>query len=409
MEQQARNTAVIGGGPAGLMAAEMLADAGHRVTIYDRMASLGRKFLMAGRGGLNLTHSEPLPQFLRRYGAAERHLRPAIEGFTPDELRAWSAQLGQPTFVGTSGRVFPQSMKASPLLRAWLRRLDDKGVRVALRHTWTGWDAQGRLVFVDSAGNEQFVTADAVVLALGGGSWPKLGSDGGWAPILRHAGVAVSDLRASNCGFLVQWSDIFRERFEGQPLKRIALSFAGDTVRGEAMVSRAGLEGGGVYALSARLRDAIERDGSATLMVDLLPDIDQQALVEKLSAPRGKQSLANFLRKAVNLSPGAIGLAQEIANGKLGALAPAAMAASLKAVPLTLTGIAPIARAISTAGGVSFDEVEANLMLRRKPGVFIAGEMLDWEAPTGGYLLQACFATGKLAGESAAAWLRPWG
>ncbi|MDT3684531.1 MAG: TIGR03862 family flavoprotein [Pseudorhodoplanes sp.] len=400
-----KTAAVIGGGPAGLMAAEVLADAGVAVTVHDRMPSLGRKFLMAGRGGLNLTHSEAMPRFLSRYGAAAEHLRAAIDAFPPNDLRAWSEQLGQNTFVGSSGRVFPQSMKASPLLRAWLRRLDAKGVRVALRHRWKGWDAQGRLVFADAGGNEQSVATDVVVLALGGASWPKLGSDGGWAEILRREGIAVAKLRPANCGFLVQWSDIFRDRFEGQPLKRIALSFGGETVRGEAMISRAGLEGGGVYALSSRLRDAVERDGEAILTVDLLPNVSIPELAKKLGAPRGKTSLSNFLRKAVNLSPAAIGLAQELAKGKLADLAPDAMARLLKAVPVTLIGVAPITRAISTAGGVSFGDVDANFMLHKKPGVFVAGEMLDWEAPTGGYLLQACFATGRAAGKGAAAWV----
>lgn len=405
-EGQRKIAAVIGGGPAGLMAAEMLANAGALVTVHDRMPSLGRKFLMAGCGGLNLTHSEEMPRFLSRYGAAAEHLGAAIDAFPPDDLRAWSEQLGQPTFVGSSGRVFPQSMKASPLLRAWLRRLDAKGVRVALGHRWKGWDAQDRLVFADPGGNEHSVAADAVVLALGGASWPKLGSDGGWADVLRREGIAVTKPRPANCGFLVQWSDIFRNRFEGQPLKRIALSFGGETVRGEAMISRAGLEGGGVYALSSRLRDAVERDGKAMLTVDLLPDVSIPELVKKLDAPRGKQSLSNFLRKAANLSPAAIGLAQEIAKGRLGDLAPEAMARLLKAVPVTLTGVAPIARAISTAGGVPFGEVDANFMLHKKPGVFAAGEMLDWEAPTGGYLLQACFATGRAAGKGAAEWMK---
>ncbi len=397
--------AVIGGGPAGLMAAEMLADAGVAVTIYDRMPSLGRKFLMAGRGGLNLTHTDEIERFLSRYGAAADHLRPAIAAFSPDALRAFSEQLGQPTFIGTSGRVFPKDMKASPLLRAWLRRLSGKGVKVALRHTWTGWDAQGRLLFVDGAGAARTIQADAAVLALGGASWPKLGADGGWAGILQRDGIAVSTLRPSNCGFLADWSDLFRDRFEGQPLKRIALSFAGQTLRGEAMIARSGLEGGGVYALSSALRDAIEQTGATTLTIDLLPDAPLDELTRKLGAPRGKQSLSTFLRKAASLSPVAIGLAQEVSRGKLAALAPDAMASLFKALPVKLTGVAPIDRAISTAGGVAFGETDENFMLRKKPGVFVAGEMLDWDAPTGGYLLQACFATGMAAGRGAASWL----
>ncbi len=399
-----RTAAVIGGGPAGLMAAEALADAGVAVTVYDRMPSLGRKFLMAGRGGLNLTHTDERARFLARYGAAADRLRDAIAAFSPDDLRAWSEGLGQPTFVGSSGRVFPQSMKASPLLRAWLRRLDGKGVRVALRHCWTGWDAQGRLRFADAHGDEIIVAADVTVLALGGASWPKLGADGGFADILAREGIAVARLRPANSGFLADWSETFRERFAGQPLKRIALSAGETTLRGEAMIADYGLEGGGVYAVSAALRAAIETQGHAMLTIDLLPDVPLDELTKKLALPRGKQSLSTFLRKAVHLSPPAIGLAQEIASGKLGELTPAAMAQMLKAVPVRLTGTAPLARAISTAGGIAFDEIDAHFMLRRKPGVFAAGEMLDWEAPTGGYLLQACFATGAAAGKGAVTW-----
>jgi uncharacterized flavoprotein (TIGR03862 family) len=403
---KAKAAAVIGGGPAGLMAAEMLADGGIAVTVYDRMPSPGRKLLMAGRGGLNLTHTDEAERFLSRYGAAASSLRPAIDAFPPDMLRAFSEDLGQPTFVGSSGRVFPKDMKASPLLRAWLRRLDAKGVGVALRHRWTGWDAKGRLLFDDPHGEEKSVAADVTVLALGGASWPKLGSDGGWAGILERDGIAVSRLRPSNSGFVVAWSDIFRERFAGQPLKRIALSFGGETVRGEAMIAQYGLEGGGIYALSSALRESIATKGDALLHVDLLPDIAEDVLVKKLSVPRGKQSLSNFLRKAASMTPQAIGLAQEVTKGKFGELSPQQMAKMLKAVPVTLSEIAPIDRAISTAGGVSFDAIDEHYMLRKKPGVFVAGEMLDWEAPTGGYLLQACFATGRAAGQGALAWLQ---
>jgi len=387
--------AIVGGGPAGLMAAETLARANIAVTIYERMPSPGRKFLMAGRGGLNLTHSEDLTRFTSRYGVAEPHL---------ERLRAWSADLGQPTFAGTSGRVFPQAMKASPLLRAWLRRLDAMGVRMALRHRWTGWDGDGALVF-DTPGGPVPVTSDVTVLALGGASWPRLGSDGGWVDILAREDIAIEPLRPSNCGFHVSWSDHLRTRFEGQPLKPVALSFGGQRVRGEAVMTRDGLEGGAVYALSPFLREAIAVSGDAMLMVDLLPEMDADAVSRKLGAPRGKQSLSNALRKTLSLSPAAIALAQEVTKGKLGALAPEAMAALLKAVPVHLTGIAPIARAISTAGGVPFSEIDHALMLKKKPGVFVAGEMLDWEAPTGGYLLQACFATGAVAGEGALRYL----
>jgi uncharacterized flavoprotein (TIGR03862 family) len=400
------HVAIVGAGPAGLIAAETLAAAGHCVTVYDHMASAGRKFLMAGRGGLNLTHSEPLETFLTRYGGggAER-LRPAIAAFPPDALRAWSEGLGQTTFVGSSGRVFPHAMKASPLLRAWLARLAALGVALAARHRWTGWDDRGRLVFA-APGGEVVVAADAVVLALGGASWPRLGSDARWVAILEQAGIAVAPLKPANCGFLVAWSEMVRERFAGTPLKRIALSFAGRTVRGEAMITTTGLEGGAVYALSAPLRDAIATAGTATLTIDLRPDLDAKVLTARLGKPRGKQSRATFLRKAAGLSPSAIALVNEVLAKRAGEPGAAALAALIKALPLTLTGMAPIARAISSAGGVSFAAFDDTFMLKQKPGVFVAGEMLDWEAPTGGYLLTACFATGVAAAHGVTNWLR---
>ncbi|WP_410052066.1 NAD(P)/FAD-dependent oxidoreductase [Bradyrhizobium sp. SZCCHNS30592] len=392
--------AVIGAGPAGLMAAEVLAEGGTAVTVYDAMPSVARKFLMAGRGGLNLTHSEELPAFLARYREAAAWLEPAIRAFPPQRLRDWCEALGEPTFVGSSGRVFPRAMKASPLLRAWLRRLDAQGVRVELRHRWTGWDADEHLTFETPAG-ARAVAADAVVLALGGASWPRLGSDGGWVPILAAKGVAIAPLRPANCGFTVAWSDIFRDRFEGRPLKGIALSFGDRGVRGEAVVTRDGIEGGAVYALSAELREAIALTGGAILHVALRPDLATADLITRLSAPRGKQSFSNVLRKAVQLSPVAIGLLQEAARAhglSLSSLPPDRLAALINAVPLKLTGTAGLARAISSAGGIAHDELDADYMLKRLPGVFAAGEMLDWEAPTGGYLLQASFATGAAAG-----------
>jgi uncharacterized flavoprotein (TIGR03862 family) len=399
--------AIIGAGPAGLMAAEVLAQGGAGVTVYDAMPSAGRKFLMAGRGGLNLTHSEALPEFLARYGAATPHLAAAITAFPPDSLRQWSGALGQPTFVGSSGRVFPKAFKASPLLRAWLRRLDAMGVQFAMRHRWTGWDENGRLLFQTPDG-QRAVDISATVLALGGASWPRLGSDGAWVATLAAKGVAISQLRPANSGFTVAWSNIFRDRFEGHPLKGIALSLGSHTLRGEAMITREGIEGGAIYALSADLRQAIVDAGQANLRIALRPDLNISDLIARLSGPRGKQSISNWLRKAAHLSPVGIGLLQEaaVASGvSLSSLSTASLAGLINAVPVQLNGIAPIARAISTAGGISFDEIDAGFMIRRLPGIFAAGEMLDWEAPTGGYLLQASFATGAAAGRGALKWL----
>ncbi len=403
-----KHIAVIGAGPAGLMAAEVLAEGGAAVTVYDAMPSVARKFLMAGRGGLNLTHSEDVTAFLSRYRDAAAWLQPAIDAFPPQRLRDWCEALGQPTFVGSSGRVFPVAMKASPLLRAWLRRLASQGVGFELRHRWTGWDDEGRLTF-ETPNGPRAIAADATVLALGGGSWPRLGSDGGWVPILAAKGVAIAPLRPANCGFTVAWSDIFRDRFEGQPLKGIALSFGDRSVRGEAVVTRGGIEGGAVYALSAESREAIARQGEAILHVALRPDLTPADLIARLSAPRGKQSFSNILRKALQLSPVAIGLLQETAKTQglsLSTLPPDRLAALINAVPVQLTGTAGLARAISSAGGIVHDELDADYMLRRLPGVFAAGEMLDWEAPTGGYLLQASFATGVAAAKGVLRWLR---
>jgi uncharacterized flavoprotein (TIGR03862 family) len=411
MTSSQTTVAIIGAGPAGLMAAEVLSQRGAGVTVYDAMPSAGRKFLMAGRGGLNLTHSEALPQFLTRYGEATSQLAPAITAFSPHALRDWSEALGQPTFVGSSGRVFPKAFKASPLLRAWLRRLNSMGVQFALRHRWTGWDENNRLLFHTPDGPSS-IDARATVLALGGASWPRLGSDAGWAETLAAKGVAMSPLKPANCGFTVAWSDVFRDRFEGHPLKGVALSFGPRAVRGETIVTRTGIEGGAIYALSADLREAIAASGQAALRIALRPDLETHDLAARLSAPKGKQSLSNWLRKAAQLSPVGIGLLQEaaIASGvRVPALSPQNLAELINAVPIKLDGTAPIARAISTAGGISFDEIDAGFMIRRLPGTFAAGEMLDWEAPTGGYLLQAAFATGAAAGRGVLKWLGPHG
>ncbi|HEX8660516.1 MAG TPA: TIGR03862 family flavoprotein [Brevundimonas sp.] len=390
---------VIGAGPAGLMAAERLAQAGVRVVVHEAMPSVARKFLMAGRGGLNLTHSEGLEGFVGRYGAASGTVAAWLERFSPTHLIGWAEGLGQATFTGSSGRVFPRAMKASPLLRAWLARLDALGVEVRTRSRWTG-RRDGAWVFGTPEG-ERVERPDAVVLAMGGASWPRLGSDGACAAMLE--GVETAPFRPSNVGFDVNWSDVFVERFAGQPLKPAAMSLGDQTVRGEAMLTRYGIEGGAVYALSAGLRDAIERDGAAVLTVDLRPDLSVEALAGRLAKPRGKDSVTNWLRKAGGLSAPAVGLLREI-PGELPAGADK-LAKRIKAVRLTLTGVQGLARAISSAGGVKLDQLDDGLMLTAMPGVFVAGEMLDWEAPTGGYLLQASMASGVVAADGVMRWL----
>jgi uncharacterized flavoprotein (TIGR03862 family) len=387
--------AVVGGGPAGLMGAQVLSAAGCRVTVYDQMPTPGRKLLMAGRGGLNLTHSEPFEQFLTRYGEAAPRLKPYLEAFTPADLVAWAQDLGQPTFVGSSGRVFPKSLKASPLLRAWLARLAAQGVDLRTRRRWLGWDDDGALVFEGPEGRET-ARPDATLLALGGASWPGLGSDGAWAAVLTDQGVKLTPFSAANSGFAVSWSEVFRTRFAGSPLKAIAVTFGETRVRGEAMIAGYGLEGGAIYALSARLREAIARDGSALIHIDLRPDLTAGEITARLArGPKGA-SVSTALRKALALTPAAVNLLREAHGLDLPAGA-SAMARVIKAAPLRLTGVAPLARAISTAGGVTLTDVDEGLMLRGRDNVFAAGEMLDWEAPTGGYLLQATLATGAAA------------
>jgi uncharacterized flavoprotein (TIGR03862 family) len=390
------------------MAAEILASSGAAVIVYDRMPTLGRKFLLAGRGGLNLTHSEPSDRFIGRYAEAGPRLRAAIEAFPPDALRAWCEGLGQATFVGSSGRVFPAAMKASPLLRAWLRRLAGLGVTFRPRHRWRGWDADGALLF-DTPEGQYPARADVTVLALGGASWPHLGADGSWTDALVANGIAVTPLAPSNCGFIAGWSEHFAGRFAGHPLKNVGLSLGGARLRGEALITRAGLEGTGVYALSTRLREAIAAEGEAVLLIDLRPDMTAEALAARFAKADGKQSLANLLRKAANLSPLAIGLLREAALAgwtRVDWKDRGGIAALVKAVPVRLTAPAPIERAISTAGGIAFSALDENFMLRARPGLFAAGEMLDWEAPTGGYLLQACFSAGAAAARGALAWMR---
>ncbi|MDA5194171.1 TIGR03862 family flavoprotein [Govanella unica] len=397
------SVAIIGAGPAGLMAAEILATAGHAVTIYDRMASVGRKFLMAGRGGLNLTHSEPLPQFLTRYGAAEDWLTPAITAFPPDALRAWAEGLGQETFVGSSDRVFPRRLKTSPLLRAWLLRLEQLQVRIVPQHDWIGWTDDKALQFRTPSGAVETVRSDATLLALGGASWPRLGSTGAWRDILTARDIAVTPFTPANSGFMLDWSENFQTRFAGEPLKTVAITHGSHRLRGEAMITTYGIEGGAVYALSAELRATLARDGKAVLSIDLRPDLTTDALRQRLDRVRANQSLANRLRKGAGLTPLAINLMREATDLH----ATADLAALIKAVPLHITGVQPLARAISSAGGIARADLDAQFMLRKFPGVFAAGEMLDWEAPTGGYLLQASFATAVAAAKGITDWLNP--
>jgi uncharacterized flavoprotein (TIGR03862 family) len=375
------------------MAAEVMAASGVQVTVVEHMPSVGRKFLLAGRSGLNLTHSEPLDQMLTRYGAQAARLEPALRAFDADALRAWAAGLGEPTFIGTSGRVFPRSLRATPLLRAWLRRLDDLGVRIETRTRWLGWHDDA-LEF-ERAGTRHTVRPDITVLALGGASWPRVGSDGGWVSLLREAGVVVHDLRPTNCGVRVAYSNAFILRQEGEPLKNVAVSIDGAGARGDVVITTSGLEGGPIYTLSAPIRAAVDV-GGAVILVDLQPDLPASTLAERLARRRPKDSLSTTLKRVVGLRPPAVAWLREVA----GSMVPHGsdeLAALLKAVPVHLEGLAPIDRAISTAGGVSLDDVDEHYMLLARPGTFVVGEMLDWEAPTGGFLLQATFATAVAA------------
>ena len=383
------------------MAAEVLAGAGASVTVYERMPSVGRKLLLAGRGGLNLTHSEPLPELLRRYGPAEAQLADAIRAFGPDDLRAWCAGLGQPTFVGSSGRVFPQALRATPLLRAWLRRLAELEVRLQVRTTWRGWDRDGAAL-VEGPGGVERIDPDVTVLALGGASWPRVGSDGAWVAPLTAAGVAVAPLRPANCGFVVGWSALFTERFAGASLKNVRLTHRGAAVRGDTTITTNGIEGGPVHVLSASLRDAIDAEGSTVLGVDLHPDLTVAALAGRLARGKPKDSRATVLKRGGGLQPVAVGLLREATGNRLPTSA-LDLARAVKEVRVTVVATSPIARAISTAGGVALDELDPSFMLRRRPGTFVVGEMLDWEAPTGGYLLQATFSTAVHAARAAAA------
>ena len=385
---------VIGAGPAGLFAADQLAARGLKIEIIDRMPSPARKFLMAGRGGLNITHSEATDTFVRRYREATPFLAPMIEAFPPEALTDWCHELGQDTFVGSSGRVFPAAMKASPLLRALLRRLQDRGVSLRTRHSLTGLSAENTAIVQTESGQSSEIAARAILLAMGGASWPKLGSTAAWVPVLEEHGVRITPFRPANCGFEIAWSSFLKDKFSGSPLKRIGLSLAEQQVPGEAILSEKGLEGGAIYALSAEIRDTISRLGSAELEIDLRPALTADQLADKLARPRGKQTWSTFLKKTLRLKPVEVALLHE--NGPLPD-DPVSLSDRIKRVKLTSTAPYPIDRAISSAGGIALDEFEETLMLTKIPGVFAAGEMLDWEAPTGGYLLQACFATAHRA------------
>ena len=404
--------AVVGGGPAGLMAAEVARAAGVEVDLFDAKGSVGRKFLIAGKGGLNLTHCEPMPGFARRYREREREVSGWLRDFDADALRAWARALGVETFVGSSGRVFPADLKAAPLLRGWVRRLHAQGVRFHMQHRWRGWREDGALRF-ESPGGERYVRADAVVLALGGGSWPQLGSDGAWQDMLHERDVDIAPLKPANCGFDIGWSAHFAERHAGAPLKPVVAywrDMAGieHHLQGECVATATGIEGSLVYALSADLRDTVARDGTALLHLDLAPGRDQSRLREALARPRQRRSLGEHLRRQAGVSGVKSALLHEVMD-RTAMEDPGTLAATIKRLPLRLQRPRPIAEAISSAGGVRLEALDATLMFKPSPGlppgIFCAGEMLDWEAPTGGYLLTACFASGKRAGESAAAWL----
>ncbi len=403
-----KTVAIIGAGPAGLMAAEVLSQAGIDIAVYDAMPSAGRKFLMAGKGGMNITHSEPFPQFLSRYGSRRTDLEPMLKDFSPEALRIWVHELGINTFVGTSGRVFPTEMKAAPLLRAWLHRLRTAGVHFHMRHRWLGWTEAGKLRF-SVADEERIVDCDAQILALGGGSWPQLGSTGLWVPLLTERGVEVIALKPANCGFDITWSEYFRSHFAGQPVKPVSINFTNAQgfeyrQQGELTISEYGLEGGLIYQISAALREEIAGRGPVWIYLDLLPDIALQAVMERLSLPRGKETLSNHLRKRLGISGVKFALLRErLSSADMNDLP--RLTTTLKALPLELLSPRPLAKAISSAGGVSFASLDEHLMLSSMPGVFCAGEMLDWEAPTGGYLLTACLATGLCAGQGVRDWL----
>lgn len=399
-----KEIAIIGGGPAGLIAAERLSASGHAVTVYEAMPTVGRKFLLAGKSGLNITHSEDFSQFAERFGAASERLRPALEAFTPDDVRAWATGLGTDTFVGSSGRIFPKAMKASPLLRAWLGRLQAQGVSIRRRHRWTGFERYG--FTFDTPDGRKLVTPDATLLALGGASWPRLGSDAAWLPWLRNRGVDVRAFEPANCGFDVAWSDLFRQRFAGVPVKSVAATSDAGTVPGEFVVSGHGIEGSLVYAHAAALRDRLSAGETAVLTVDLAPGRGAERLARDLARQDSKASFSNRLRKGAGIDGVKLALLREL-GGAAGLGDPQRLAGLVKALPIPLLRPRPIAEAISSAGGIAWNALDEHYMIAALPGTFAAGEMLDWEAPTGGYLLTACLATGRAAAQGIEMWLRP--
>ncbi len=400
------SVAIIGGGPAGLMAAEVLSQAGIKVDLYDGMPSVGRKFLLAGVGGMNITHSEPYPAFLSRYAERSGNVAPLLRGFGADDLCEWIHGLGIETFIGSSGRVFPTDMKAAPLLRAWLKRLRESGVTIHTRHRWLGWDIAGNIRIARPEG-EIALNPDAVLLALGGASWSRLGSDGAWWPLLAERGVDLKTLQAANCGFEVAgWSELLRSKFAGAPLKNIGIGMHGQTPRlGECVITGNGVEGSLIYALSAQIREEINQHGSSTVLIDLLPGKASPAIQKALEKPRGSRSMSKHLHSQLAIDGVKAALLRELAPREAFD-DPAQLSRALKALPLTVIKARPLDEAISTAGGVTFEAMDQRLMLKQLPGVFCAGEMLDWEAPTGGYLLTACFASGKAAGLGALEWLK---
>jgi uncharacterized flavoprotein (TIGR03862 family) len=403
MSSSSKQIAIVGGGPAGLMAAHHLIGRGFDVHLFDAMPSLGRKFLMAGKSGMNLTHSEDLDIFLSRYGAAYEKLEHSVTDFGPDQIRQWADDLGVETFIGSSGRVFPTDFKAAPLLRSWLRLLRQGGLTIHVRHRWTGWTETGALMFDTPSGPFEFKPA-ACLFALGGISWPKLGSDGTWIPAFKRADINLAPFKASNCGFHVPWSDGFKEKFAGEPVKPVALKVQAQSVKGEFVITPFGVEGSAIYTQSAHLRDQLECDGQAILHLDLTPDRSIENLLNALNKPQGSKSISTHIKRTIGLSGVKAGLLRECFSKDIYSDM-TRLATSIKDTPLKITAMRPIEEAISSAGGVTFDQLDENLMIKQTPGIFLAGEMLDWDAPTGGYLLTACFALGRQAGLGIANWI----